>query len=316
MIYFHNFRPPKLYIEDSKGLSNGDISMLLSQLNKEAYSLRGEVCIFELCQFVQTFLHDRNIPPKGSFYDEMLARKLKKVEDEKKEKEEKDLKFRQQLEEELLKRKEHFKKEQRTRRSTLNDSPLHRLSSESSNSECKSFEVCEDHKKTETLTIGNEVKKKILMGSCLGHSLKGCINYSGIEYTTGKLFYLTEWKVKHFALEARNLKVSEFIENLTQKVQMLTKLHRHPNIIRYEGVTFNIEKDNVQVILLQEFVLGISVCSLTGGCFNWNVESVSSMAKNVLEGLIFLHNNGISHGNVNDSSLILDSSGIIKISVS
>lgn len=277
--------------------------------------MKGEVCIFELCQLVQAYLHERNLPPKGSFYDEMLARKLKKDQDEKKQKEEKEEKWRQQLNDVMTKQQEQEKKENRTRRSTLNDSPLRHLSSESSNSESKMYEICEEHKKTETLLLPMERKRKILLGACLGHSLKGCINYSGIDYATGKLYYITEWNVKHSSLDARNLKVSEFIETINYKVQALTKLH-HRNIVAYEGVLCNQENDSVQVILIQEFILGISVCSMSGGCFNWNVESVSSMAKGILEGLIFLHNNGISHGNLCDSSVFLDSSGIIKISVS
>lgn len=316
----HNsiFRLPKLYIEDAKSLSNADITTLLNQLNKEAYSLKGEVCIFELCQLVQAFLHERNLPPKGSFYDEMLARKLKKDQDEKKQREEMDQKWRQQLNDVMIKQQQQEKKENRTRRSTLNDSPLRHLSSESSNSECKMFansEVCEEHKKTETLHLSLERKKKIFQGACLGHSLKGCINYSGIDYETGKLYYITEWNVKQSLLDARNLKVCEFIETINNKVQALTRLH-HRNIVAYEGVLCNQENDSVQVILIQEFILGISVCSMSGGCFNWNVESVSSMAKGILEGLIFLHNNGISHGNLCDSSVFLESAGVIKISVS
>jgi eukaryotic translation initiation factor 2-alpha kinase 4 len=307
---------PKIYIEDPKGLSSTDVASLISQLNKEAYSLRGEVCIFELCQFVQTFLHQINQsirinPPKGSFYDQMLARKL----DEKKEKEEEDQKMRQRIEDERFKRKELLKKETRTRRSTINDSPLRHLSSESSNSECKTVEVCEEHKKSDTIVLpleGN--KKKIMQGACLGHSLKGCINYSGIDYATGKLYYITEWNIKHSSLEARNLKVSEFIDTVHMKVQTLIKLH-HRNIVSYEGVLCNPEKESVQVYLIQEFILGISLCSMSGGCFNWNVESVSAMTKGVLEGLIFLHNNGVSHGNLSDSAVFLDSSGTIKISV-
>lgn len=264
---------------------------------------------------MQAYLHERNLPPKGSFYDEMLARKLKKDQDEKKQKEEMDQKWRQQLNDVLIKHQEQEKKENRVRRSTLNDSPLRHLSSESSNSENKFYEVCEEHKKTETLLLPLERKKKILQGACLGHSLKGCINYSGIDYATGKLYYITEWNVKHSILDAKNLKVTEFIETVNNKVQALTRLH-HRNIVAYEGVLCNQENDSVQVILIQEFILGISVCSMSGGCFNWNVESVSSMAKGILEGLIFLHNNGISHGNLCDSAVFLDSSGIIKISVS
>jgi translation initiation factor 2-alpha kinase 4 len=242
----------------------------------------------------------------------MLAMKLKKDEEEKKVQAEMEEKWNQKHADEVTKRKEQLKKEQRTRRSTINDSPMRHLSSEGSNSECVMFEVCEEHKRSETLMIPLE-GKKILQGACLGHSIKGCINYSGIDYSTGKLYYITEWTIRNSLLETRNLEVSDFIENIEKKVQMLAKL-KHTNIVNYEGVVCNKRKDSVQVILIQEFILGISVCSMSGSCFNWNTESISSMTKGILEGLIFLHNNGVSHDNLTDSAVFLDSSGVIKIS--
>ncbi len=230
----------------------------------------------------------------------MQLEKLKKNEEEKKIQEELEQKWNEKYKDEVLKRKEQLRKEQRIRRSTTNDidSPLRQ--SEGSTSEAFILDVCEEHKRSETLMIPLE-GKKIFQGACLGHSIKGCINYSGIDFSTGKLYYITEWNIKNALLVSRNIEACDFVESIEKKVQALVKL-KHMNIVSYEGVSCSIKKDHVQVILIQEFILGISVCSLSGSCFNWNMESVSSMTKGILEGLIFLHNNGVSHDNLTDST--------------
>lgn len=69
-------------MEDAKGLSDSSLSELMTQLNKKAYRLKGEVMIYELCQFIQSFLHENNEAPKGSFYDQMIEQKLKRDEAE------------------------------------------------------------------------------------------------------------------------------------------------------------------------------------------------------------------------------------------
>lgn len=44
------------------------------------------------------------------------------------------------------------------------------------------------------------------------------------------------------------------------------------------------------------------------------VLGVRIIAKGVLEALNYLHNNGVSHGNVNDSTVFLDKLGMIRVS--
>lgn len=60
------------------------------------------------------------------------------------------------------------------------------------------------------------------------------------------------------------------------------------------------------------FFLGISVFSISGG-LGWCSEGASMVAKGVLEALIFLHNNGVSHKNIIDSTVFMDNSGTIKV---
>ncbi|KAG5678544.1 hypothetical protein PVAND_008211 [Polypedilum vanderplanki] len=303
---------PKLSLENAKGLANSDVVTLLNQINKEAYGLKGEVMIFEICQFIQSFLHERNVPPKGSFYDEMLATKQKRDQDELTQQKEIEEKKRQHIQDEILKRKEQLRKENRIRKGTTTDSPLHHISSESSNSDSKFVnEICDEHNCSENLYFPND-GRKILKGTCIGHSMKGCINFSGIDLTSGRLFYITEWTIKYSLLESKNLKADEVIENIEKMMACLIKL-RHKYLVAYDSVSCTKRKDSIMVILLQEFLYGISICNMST-IWNWSAECTSNIAKCVLEALVFLHNNGVSHGNLLDTSVFIDATGNIKVS--
>lgn len=211
---------PKLQLEDSKGLSDTLLEELLEILNKQAKELEGEVMIFELTQTVQEFLHKHNHKPRGSFYDEMKKQnedllKLKETEEEQKKK---------QLRDELLKRKEELKNEMRIRRDTMKrsmseSSPTHRTYSSSENSEHSplykthnlSISDCSEHKKSETLYFPN-VGRKIQKGTCITHSDKGCIAFSGIDLESGQLFYITEWFLKYSTIESKGKSVADLVD--------------------------------------------------------------------------------------------------------
>lgn len=298
-------------------MTNDDVLKLMNQLQKEAYSLKGEVMAFELCQFVQGFLHEHNKKLKlkettisESFYDTML--KNKQIQDQKKQDEinERERKMKEQLQNDILKRKEQLLKETRVRRSTVSESSPRHLSSSNSEDSRNMIDVCDEHRKSEMFFIP-AMGRKIQLGACLGHSQKGCINYPGIDLATGKLLYITEWHIKISQLESRNLLVDNVIAELESRVNDLSKL-RHNHLIGYECVLCSKKKDELQVFLVQEFLLGISIFSISGG-LGWSTECASMVAKGVLKALIFLHNNGVSHGNLLDSTVFMESSGIIKV---
>lgn len=218
---------------------------------------------------------------------------------------ERERKIQEQLQNDILKRKEQLFRENRIRRNTASES-----SPRTSNSEDFRQEICDEHRRSESIYIPL-TGRKIQRGACIGHSMKGCINYSGVDLATGELVYITEWTLKIAELEARGLKVDAIIEQIEGKVTDLGKL-RHKHLIAYEGVLCLRKKEFLVILLVQEFLLGISLFSISGG-LGWCVEGASMVAKGVLDALIFLHNNGVVHGNLLDSTVFMDGSGIIKL---
>lgn len=157
----------------------------------------------------------------------------------------------------------------------------------------------------------------------IGHSKNGCISYSGIDYETGQLLYITEWNIKYTQLESKctiyckNVSdkcghtIEEIINCIEKEVKHLSNI-RHKNLVSYEAVLCLRRKEGVNIYLAQEFVHGTSINCISNS-LGWTNSGVSIIAKGVLDALIYLHNNGISHSNINDSSVFLDNSGVCRV---
>lgn len=162
--------------------------------------------------------------------------------------------------------------------------------------------------------------------SNVGHSQKGCITYSGIDLETGQLLYITEWNVKYSQLESKcTIKsckhepnkcnghgVDEIISSIEREVAHLSQQIRHKNLIRYEAALCMRRKDGLIIYLLQDFLHGTSVNCISNS-LGWSYSGVSIIAKGILEALIFLHNKGISHSNLDDCSVFMDNAGICRV---
>ncbi|XP_058833033.1 eIF-2-alpha kinase GCN2-like [Topomyia yanbarensis] len=308
--------PPKIELENTVGLSDELSNELLQQLKQQADELKGEVMIYELAGTVESFLHKYNVPPKGSFYDEMLANQqrlamvrqntLKAEEDQR----------RQVIQDELQKRKKELQRTRKESKHSVNEvSPLHRNTSSSENSDGNNFRrlsnFCLDHRRSETLFLRDG--RKIVKGCCLGHSQRGCVAYSGIDVQTGQLVYLTEWNIE-FNEDGKTVSgrtAEEIVADIEKQVAGLVSL-RHKNLISYDGVLCKVGNGGIDIFLVQDFILGTSLFTISGS-LGWSAEGASMVAKGILEALIYLHNNGVSHDNLSDSTVFMDNSGSIRV---
>uniref|UniRef100_A0A1I8NAC2 non-specific serine/threonine protein kinase n=1 Tax=Musca domestica TaxID=7370 RepID=A0A1I8NAC2_MUSDO len=328
---------PKVTLEESKGISDQLIEELLQELQQQSQELRGEVMIYELAQTVQAFLLKHNKPPRGSFYDEMLQQKQQREQELLDMKKQRENQERQNLIEEVERRKEMFKSEAKRReprRSMSESNHRHPSSSESSESSSPYYRGqiyptrCVEHRNSETLYF-HKVGRQIRRGSCLGHSQKGCIAYTGIDIDTGQLVYITEWNIKYSQIEQHcggsgkclwltsepkcsgSHRVDDIIASIEKQVSILAQLH-HKNLIQYECVLCIKRKEGLLVYLVQDFVFGTSVFSISSA-LGWCMDGVRGVAKGVLEALVFLHNKGVSHSHLLDTTVFMDNSGTIRV---
>uniref|UniRef100_A0A182MYS3 non-specific serine/threonine protein kinase n=1 Tax=Anopheles dirus TaxID=7168 RepID=A0A182MYS3_9DIPT len=307
--------PPKLELKNAVGLSDSLVLELTEKLEQLAEELKGEVMIFELANAVQTFLHQYNVPPKGSFYDEMLANQHKQALARQNTLQAEENLKRQAIQDELQRRKKELQRTRRESRHSVNESsPMHRLHSSSSN-ENSDGAFCLEHRRSEQLYFRDG--RKVLRGSCLGHSQRGCIAYAGIDQQTGALVYLTEWTLYYDAEPAgesrtiRGRPVETVVGETERLVESLAAL-KHKHLITYEGVLCRMGKEALTLCVVQEFILGTSLFSISGS-LGWSMEGASMVAKGTLEALIYLHNNGVSHDNLSDSTVFLDNAGMVRV---
>lgn len=161
----------------------------------------------------------------------------------------------------------------------------------------------------------------------LGHSQKGCVAFSGIDLSTGQLLYITEWNIKYAQLEAKCMSsgcnnrsdartcsehtTDEIIQGIDRQVSSLAQI-THKNLVAYECVVSMKKKEGIVIYLVQDFVLGTSVNSITNS-LGWCIEGASIVARGVLDALIYLHNNGVSHNNLYDCTVFMDNAGTIRV---
>ncbi|XP_018597701.1 eIF-2-alpha kinase GCN2 isoform X2 [Scleropages formosus] len=113
---------PHLELKNAKGLSNENLQNLQAELTKLAAARCGEVMIFELADFVQSFLSEHNVPPPRSFHEEMLKNHQRQQERLAKEQQQRmDLQRQQeeQMQNEILaeiQRREEEKREEKKRK--------------------------------------------------------------------------------------------------------------------------------------------------------------------------------------------------------
>ncbi|EAA00405.4 AGAP012368-PA, partial [Anopheles gambiae str. PEST] len=307
--------PPKLELKHAVGLSDSLVRELTEKLEQLADELKGEVMIFELANTVQAFLHQHNVPPKGSFYDEMLANQQKQALARQNTLQAEETLKRQAIQDELQRRKKELERTRReSRHSTNESSPMHRLHS-SSSTENSDGAYCVEHRRSEVLYFRDG--RKVLRGSCLGHSQRGCIAYAGIDQQTGELVYLTEWTLYYdgeCSAESRTIRgrpVETVVGEMERLADGLIPL-KHKHLIAYEGVLCRMGKEALTLFVVQEFILGTSLFSISGS-LGWSVEGASMVAKGTLEALIYLHNNGVSHDNLSDSTVFMDNAGMVRV---
>lgn len=100
--------------------------------------------------------------------------------------------------------------------------------------------------------------------------------------------------------------------DIEKETSNLSSLH-HKNLISYECVLCSRKKDHVIVYLVQDFILGTSASSISS-YLGWANEGARFVAKGVLDALIYLHNNGVTHKCLFDSAVYMDNSGNIRVS--
>jgi hypothetical protein len=149
---------------------------------------------------------------------------------------------------------------------------------------------------------------KWMKGQLIGKGTFGRV-YLGMNITTGELIAVKQVEVNAKAAGSDKDKIKELVKSLDQEIDTMQHLD-HPNIVQYLGC----ERKEYSISIFLEYISGGSVgsCIRKHGKFEECV--VSSLTRQTLLGLSYLHREGILHRDLKADNILLDLDGTCKIS--
>ncbi|EGR29143.1 hypothetical protein IMG5_162460 [Ichthyophthirius multifiliis] len=114
--------------------------------------------------------------------------------------------------------------------------------------------------------------------------------------------------IKYIKVSDQFEQVKKEIIQLKQEIYLLKKLN-HPNIVKYYD--FEICDDKSDIIL--EYIPSGSLRRLLNKKGKFDEYTTAMYTKDIVNGLIYLHNNQIIHRDLKAANLLFDSSGMIKL---
>jgi mitogen-activated protein kinase kinase kinase len=149
---------------------------------------------------------------------------------------------------------------------------------------------------------------KIIRGQLIGKGTYGRV-YLGMNATTGEFLAVKQVEVNQKVAQQDKERVKEMVAALDIEIDTMQHLE-HPNIVQYLGC----ERKEFSISIYLEYISGGSVgsCLRKHGKFEESV--VKSLTRQTLEGLAYLHAEGILHRDLKADNILLDLDGTCKIS--
>ena len=149
---------------------------------------------------------------------------------------------------------------------------------------------------------------KWMRGQLIGKGTFGRV-YLGMNTTTGELLAVKQVEVNQNQPNTDPAKIREMVKALDIEIDTMKDLD-HVNIVQYLGC----ERKEFSISIFLEYISGGSVgsCLRKHGKFEESV--VSSLTRQTLNGLAYLHSEGILHRDLKADNILLDLDGTCKIS--
>ena len=149
---------------------------------------------------------------------------------------------------------------------------------------------------------------QIARGQLIGKGSYGKV-YLGMNLTTGDLLAVKQVEVNQRIAGSDKEKMKEMVAALDQEIDTMQHLE-HPNIVQYLGC----EKKEFSISIFLEYIPGGSIGSCLRKHGKFDEGLVSSMTRQTLDGLAYLHREGVLHRDLKADNILLDTDGTCKIS--
>lgn len=141
--------------------------------------------------------------------------------------------------------------------------------------------------------------KDFQLGNCVGRGAFGSV-YRALNWSTGETVAIKQ--VRLADLPKAELKV------IMQEIDLLKNLN-HPNIVKYHG--FVKSKESLYIIL--EYCENGSLHSICKNFGKFPENLVSLYTAQVLQGLLFLHEQGVIHRDIKGANILTTKEGLVKL---
>lgn len=149
---------------------------------------------------------------------------------------------------------------------------------------------------------------KWMRGQLIGKGTFGRV-YLGMNTTTGELLAVKQVEVNPKIASADPVKIREMVKALDSEIDTMQHLD-HENIVQYLGC----ERKEFSISIFLEYIPGGSVGSCLRKHGKFEELVVSSLTRQTLNGLAYLHSEGILHRDLKADNILLDLDGTCKIS--
>ncbi|KAK5138384.1 hypothetical protein LTR08_003445 [Meristemomyces frigidus] len=137
------------------------------------------------------------------------------------------------------------------------------------------------------------------LGDCLGKGASGAV-YRALNWSTGETVAIKQVSIANLNKPELNV--------IMQEIDLLKNLH-HPNIVKYHG--FVNSPDALYIIL--EYCENGSLHSICKNFGKFPENLVSLYTAQVLQGLLFLHDQGVIHRDIKGANILTTKDGLVKL---
>ena len=149
---------------------------------------------------------------------------------------------------------------------------------------------------------------RVIRGQLIGKGTYGRV-YVGINATTGEVLAIKQVEVNPKSAGQDKDKIKDMVASLDREIDTMQHLE-HSNIVQYLGC----ERKEYSISIFLEYISGGSIGSCLRKHGKFEERVVSSLTRQVLAGLSYLHGQGILHRDLKADNILLDADGTCKIS--
>jgi serine/threonine protein kinase len=139
---------------------------------------------------------------------------------------------------------------------------------------------------------------EFIKGQCIGTGNIGRV-YSGLSLNTGEIV----------AIKSIKINSQQQADEIDQAVKKFSEL-KHKNIIKY--IATQISNDE-EIDIILEYCNGGSIKQLLEKFDSFDEKLIKLYVRQILEGLVYLHDKGIIHRNIKNCNILVDGDGTVKL---